>query len=150
MTSAEPVLLDTNVLVYAADQTSPHHEASRELRDRGRAGEVSLCITPQVLFEFYAVVTDPRRVARSLTPEEAAQELAQYFADGSIPKIHPGPDIARFALDLLRRYQLSKQHVFDLALVATMLANNVGRICTYDVAHFEPFTEIETVTPDTF
>jgi hypothetical protein len=43
---------DTNVLVYAADETSPFHHRSRDLRDRGLSGQTSLCVCPQVLIEF--------------------------------------------------------------------------------------------------
>ena len=60
-TSNDRALVDTNVLVYAADTSSSFHEPSRQLRDRGFRGEVPLVVTPQVLMEFFAVITSPRR-----------------------------------------------------------------------------------------
>jgi hypothetical protein len=56
ITSDERALLDTKVLVYAADAGSPFHEAARRLRDRGFLGEVPLVVSPQVLLEFFAVI----------------------------------------------------------------------------------------------
>lgn len=47
MTTSEIALLDTNILVYAADTTAEHYEASRELRDRGIRGEMALAVSPQ-------------------------------------------------------------------------------------------------------
>ena len=70
MTSSEPILLDTNVLVYAADVSSPFYEIARTLRDRGLKGEIILCVCPQVLNEFFAVVTNPRRVTHPVAPED--------------------------------------------------------------------------------
>jgi len=37
--------------------------------------------------------------------------------------------------------------VFDLQLAATMLANGVQRIYTFNVADFEGFTELVILTP---
>ena len=51
-------LLDTNVLVYAADETSANHPSAIALREKGLRGEVPLCVCPQVLNEFFAVGTD--------------------------------------------------------------------------------------------
>ena len=50
-TSDDRALVDTNVLVYAADTSSSFHEGSRQLRDRGFRGEVPLVVTPQVLMD---------------------------------------------------------------------------------------------------
>ena len=37
--------------------------------------------------------------------------------------------------------------VFDLQLVATMLANGVSRIYTFNGADFESFSELAVITP---
>lgn len=52
MTTSNTFLLDTNILVYAADQSSPFYKDSLLLRERGLKGELSLCICPQTLTEF--------------------------------------------------------------------------------------------------
>jgi predicted nucleic acid-binding protein len=58
-TSNDHALVDTNVLVYAADTSSSFHEPSRQLRYRGFRGEIPLVVTPQVLMEFFAVIRAP-------------------------------------------------------------------------------------------
>lgn len=146
-TSDEPILLDTNVLVYAADRTSPHHEASRHLRDSGRQGLFVPCLTPQILFEFYAVVTDARRVSQPLTAADATEELTRYFTDATIRLIHPGPTIGETVQTLLRQHQIVRQDVFDALIVATMIANQVRKIGTYDAAQFRRYREVEVVNP---
>jgi len=69
--SANLALVDTNVLVYALYAESEHHAACRALLDRAQAGELSLCFALQTLAEFYAVVTDSRRVTVPRSPAEA-------------------------------------------------------------------------------
>ena len=50
-------------------------------------------------------------------------------------------------LDLLRRRPVTGGDVFDLQLVATMLANDVPRIYTFNGEDFEVFPELAVVTP---
>lgn len=75
-TGLEPALLDTNVLVYAHDSLRTKHAEARRLCDLGLAGGATLCLAPQNLFEFYAVVTNPERVATPRSAQEALEEVA--------------------------------------------------------------------------
>jgi predicted nucleic acid-binding protein len=147
-TSDQRALIDTNVLVYAADTIAEFHEPSKQLRERGRGGEVSLVVTPQVLMEFFAVVTNPRRVTNPRSPEEAREEIEKYVGAVEMVKIYPHNDIIDRMLTLLRQYpQVTRQEIFDLYLVATMLSNGVTRIYTYNLQHFSRFHGIEALTP---
>jgi predicted nucleic acid-binding protein len=147
MTTSEISLLDTNVLVYAADETSPFHQASRNLRDRGLRGEISLCLFPQIFYEFFAIVTDPRRVQNPRSKEEAVLEIEKYYQADYLLKMYAGPDVMEITLDLLKRYEIRKQEIFDLQLVATMLSNNVTGIFTFNQDHFGKYKEIEVMKP---
>jgi predicted nucleic acid-binding protein len=73
MTPVEPGLVDANVLVYAFDTEAPQHLASRNLLDAARTGATTLFVTSQVLCEFYAIVTNARRV---LKPRSSADDIA--------------------------------------------------------------------------
>jgi len=147
MTTSERCLLDTNILVYAADEASPFHQATLDLRERGLRKEIPLCICPQVLNEFFAIVTDPKRVSSPRTKGEALTEMRKYFDSKNIFKIYPAPDIIERMMDLLERYDITKQEIFDLQLVATMISNNVKRVYTYNEEDFSKFKEIEVLTP---
>ena len=147
-TSADRALLDTNVLVYAADATSPFHEPSRRLRDRGFWGEVPLVVTPQILMEFFAVITSPRRVTTPRSPQEAGAEVEQYVRADRIAKIFPSAATLEQTCTLLRQHpQVARQEVFDLFLAATMLAHEVTHIYTYNRSHFARFPGIQVLAP---
>lgn len=146
--SDEPALLDTNVLVYAADAGSPFHEAARRLRDRGFRGEIPLVVSPQVLLEFFAVITSPRRVQTPRSPQEATTEMAKYMRSRRIRTIYPGLDILRRVLALHAQHpQVTRQEIFDLYLAATMLSNGITQIYTYNQQHFTPFQELTVLIP---
>lgn len=147
MTTSETALLDTNVLVYAADESSPFHEVSKGLRDRGLEGRISLCIFPQILSEFYAIITDSKRVSNPRNQEEAVGEIEKYLNAKHLLKFYPEPDVVDIMLELLRRYDIRRQEVFDAQLVAAMLSNGITRIYTFNRDHFSKFSEIEVLEP---
>lgn len=147
MTTSEIALIDTNILVYAADTTAAFHEQAKRLRDRGVRGELLLAVSPQILMEFFAVITNPRRVRQPRSPAEARAEVEKY-ARSAIRKIHPGHDILDRVLILLQQHPtISRQDIFDLFLVATMQTNGVTRIYTYNREHFTPFPDMTVLTP---
>lgn len=143
--SVEPGIVDANVLVYAFDADASQHFASRNLLDEGRGGTTTLYVTSQILCEFYSIVTNPRRVAK---PRDAADAIDAIV--GLLCFLYVLPTPARAVegwLDLLRRRPVTGGDVFDLQLAATMLANGVQRICTFNTTDFDGFTELIISTP---
>ena len=124
--SLEPGIVDANILVYAVDADAPQHSASRALLDSARAGTATLYVTSQILCEFYAVVTNQRRVAKARSSADAFEAIS-----GFVSFLHVLPSPARAVMEwmeLRRRHPVIGAGVFDLQLVATMQANNIARI----------------------
>ncbi|HEY1301203.1 MAG TPA: TA system VapC family ribonuclease toxin [Stellaceae bacterium] len=141
----EPGIVDTNVLIYALDTAAPQHAAALALLDAAREDAATLFVTSQILCEFYSVMTNPRRVARPRSTGEAMTVLFEMLAFLYVLPT-PAGTIDRL-LDLLRRRPVSGSDVFDLHLVASMQANGIGRIYTFNAADFTAFPELSVVTP---
>lgn len=67
---------------------------------------------------------------------------------------HPGSDPGNLLCEggdvpftPLTRYEVTKQEIFDLQLVATMLLYNVISLYTYNQTDFAKFKEIEVLSP---
>lgn len=146
MTNKDLILLDSNILVFAADVLSPFHQRCKAFLGRVYHGEVKVCIAPQILFEFYAVITHPNRTKKHLTSKEALTEIELYTNDPVIEKIFQDSGIILKLIQLAKRYPAKKQDIYDLVIVATMLGNNVHKICTLD-DDFPRVEEIEIITP---
>jgi hypothetical protein len=144
--SVEPGIIDTNVLVYALDADAPQHAAARALLETARADTTApLFVTSQILCEFYSIVTNPRRVPK---PRSAAEAIAAISDLLAFLQVLPVPAHAVDGLlDLLRRHPVTAGDVFDLQIVATMQANGVQRIYTFNADDFTVFPELSTVTP---
>lgn len=146
---SERVLLDTNVLVYADQEEEIYHPAARSLRDRGKHGEIRVCLAPQVLSEFFAIVTKTgkHRASRPMSVTDAAEEVQKYLDAEHIPMIYPTPTTWPTILSLLERHPVSGQDIHDFHLAATMLSNGVTKIYTFNAQDFVPIPGIEVLDP---
>jgi predicted nucleic acid-binding protein len=145
MMSVEPGVIDTNVLVYALDTDAPQHAASRDLLEAARDGSATLYVTSQVLCEFYSIVTNARRVSRPRSSADAVNAISGLLAFLNVLPV-PAHAVEGW-MSLLRRRPVTGGEVFDLQIVATMKANDVPRIYTFNREDFEAFSEILVVTP---
>lgn len=90
-------------------------------------------------------MTNPRRVAK---PRSATDAVAAISGLLSFLHVLPVPSRAVDGwLDLLRRRPVIGGEVFDLQIAATMLANGVQRLYTFNAADFEAFRELVVSTP---
>ena len=143
----EPGVLDANILAYAVNADAPRHAASRALLEAARDPSIALYVTSQILCEFYSLITNPRRVAVISSPTEALRIISAMLA---FPGLHVLPTPARAVvawMELPRRHPVTGGDVFDLQIVATMQANDVQRIYTFNTDDFEVFPELTVVTP---
>ncbi|MBM4276182.1 MAG: hypothetical protein FJ134_17270 [Deltaproteobacteria bacterium] len=102
---------------------------------------------PQVLAEFFATITNPKRVTQPIAPDQAIEELEKYFLCPWIAKIYPKEDTLKITIDLLKKYPITRMQIFDLQLVATMLSNAVLHIYTFNQADFAKYSEITALLP---
>ena len=143
----EPGVLDANILAYAVNADAPQHAASRALLEAARNPSIALYVTSQILCEFYSLITNPRRVAVASSPTSALRMISAILA---FPGLHVLPTPARAVvgwMELLQRHPVTGGDVFDLQIVATMQANGVQRIYTFNTGDFEVFSELAVVTP---
>jgi len=145
--SVEPGIVDANILIYALDAEAPQHVACRRLLEaaQGEAPTTTLYVTLQILCDFYAIVTNARRV---LKPRSSADALTAISDMLGFLRVLPVPVTAIDEVrDLLRRRPVTGGDIFDLQIVATMKLNGIARIYTFNTDDFKPFLEIEPLTP---
>ena len=145
--SVDPGILDANVLAYAVNADAPQHVASRALLDAATDPSVTLYVTSQILCEFYSLITNPRRVTVVSSPAGALSIISAMLA---LPGLYVLPTPARAVagwMQLLKRHPVTGGDVFDLQIVATMQANGIQRIYTFNTGDFEVFPELAVLVP---
>ncbi len=139
--------IDTSILVYAYNLDSVlNPKASSFLEENVLTGEIKACLPFQCLYEFFAIITDAKRVEKPLYPEEAKRILETYMNAKNIPKIYPRKSNLRNTLGLLK-YNIKKQEIFDAVFVATLLDNGVSGIITSNTKHFSRFDFLTVMNP---
>lgn len=138
-------LLDTNILVYATFNDLPQYSIAKELRDKAASKELEAYLSPQILAEFYSIVTNPERVVKPLSPEKAREEIDVYL--NTFPMLKIKDTTTRRMVKLAQKHKVIGQNIYDVQIVATMLMNRVKRIYTANDKDFRRFKEIEVINP---
>lgn len=141
----EDVLGDTNVLMRTAQEGHPHHEPALAALGRIEQAGARIVIARQSLAELWAVATRPKAdngfEYSTADARRLVDAMRQRFT--VLPEREGALDIW---LDLVTRYGVRGKTTHDARLVATMLANGVTRILTFNGGHFARFAEITVET----
>ncbi len=143
MTISDPLLFDTNVLVYAHNQDSPFHKKCLALVTAVTEGRFKGILTQQNLLEFYSIITDKRRITKPLAPLEAQGLLEEYLKSFFRIIIPKHMTIQIFSM-LSRKNKIKNGQIFDTYLVATMLSHKIKNIVTINTKDFKLYNEIKT------
>ena len=147
MTSVEPGIVDANVLAYAMNADASQHRFARFLLEAARDASTTLFVTSQILCEFYSLITNIRRFPKAVSAAEAVRILSALLALPGLQVLPaPIPVVAGW-MQLLQRHPVVGADIFDLQIVATMLANGIQRIYTFNPSDFEFFGELKVVVP---
>ena len=139
------MIIDANILLYAVDQTSPHHEASATwLIDTLNSG-VRVGLPWQTIGAFLRISTHPRVYARPLAATDAQDIVDHWLALGSVWVPAATERTARLYGDLARRYRVTGNLVPDAQLAALALEHGLA-VASADT-DFARFREVRWVNP---
>jgi predicted nucleic acid-binding protein len=141
-------LLDTNVLVHAANVDSPRHLAASTLVNRGLRKSAQFCIAPQNLIEFAAIVTRPRFVARPMAHDDLMRIGELLYKSRRLAKIYPRRGTVIRALHQGTALGMAGPIWYDLFLAITMLDAGVETIITENLSDFRKFPFITALSID--
>lgn len=140
MTDAEPLFIDTNILIYANVANTPQHERALSAIKAAHQARRALWISRQVLREFIAARTRPQTFAQPSTPEVII-ERARYLTD----RFQVADDTAavtRQLIKLMENFKINSKQIHDANIVATMLAYDIPCLLTHNVKDFKRFGEV--------
>lgn len=140
-------LVDTNVLVYALFPSAPQHAASRALVESARAPDAGLVVFPQMLAEFFAVVTNPRRVSPEKSVADALSAVEQFLALPGLALLPVPVDVVSRWVQLVRAKPVTGGDVFDYQAAAAMLSSGIPTIYTYNATDFSGIHGVTALEP---
>ena len=140
-------LVDTNVLVYAANRNAPEHHACRSLVERCRNSALPWRVTWGVLYEFLRVVTHPRVFETPWSVTEAWAFVEALCASPSLRVLSETERHQEVLSEVLREVPaVAGNFLHDVHTAAIMREHGVGRIYTRDTG-FHRFPFVEAIDP---
>lgn len=133
------ISVDTNLLMYAYNQGSPHHQAAFDwmtsLQD-----EENVAISEFVLAELYGLLRNPAVLKRPLSAEDAVEVIQAY-------RSHPRWRLIGFPVEsrplhdalwqFASRKDFAFRRIYDARSALTMIAQGVTHFATVNVKDFE-------------
>jgi toxin-antitoxin system PIN domain toxin len=124
--------LDANVLLYASDETSPHHDRARAFLEELAAGTELVYLFWPTVMAYLRIATHPAVFEQPLAPQDAVANVDDLLR---LPHVQTAgehdrfwPSYKRVAADADARGNL----VSDAHVVALMAEHGVRTIWTHD------------------
>ena len=130
--AAEPLFVDSNVLVYAQLVSSPWHDVARQALQRAAQARRPLWISRQVLREYAVIMSRPQTFATPLSPATLIARigyLQQHF--------RVADDTAAVTETLLT--PIGGKQIHDANIVATMQVQGIRHLLTHNARDFARF-----------
>lgn len=133
---------DTNVLAYVLDRgDEKRRKRSARLVGRVMFGEITGCVSNQILAELYSVLTG--KMKETVSREEAEALIESIVQSEKWRKINYSHETVKRALRTAGKKKIS---IWDAIIIETMNENDVSKIFTEDVV-FRRFPGIAAVNP---
>jgi toxin-antitoxin system PIN domain toxin len=140
-------VVDTNVLVHAANADSHHHALCRERIDAWRKSAEAWFVTWGILFEFLRVTTHPRVFRRPWGVAEAWTFVAALLESPGLRVLHATDRHAEVAARTFEELpHLAGNVVHDARTAILMREHGVRTIYTRD-SDFHRFPFLEPIDP---
>ncbi len=140
-------VVDTNVLVYAANEGAPEHERCRALIQAWREQSGAWYLTWGICYEFLRVVTHARVFREPWSAADALRFLAALQESPGLSMLSPTHRHGSVLAEVLREVPLLAGNLMhDTETAVLMREHGIRRICTRDT-DFHRFPFVEPIDP---
>ncbi len=139
------MLVDANLLLYSRNRGDPRHEAARGWLSDVVNGTTRIGLPWLSLTAFVRIATHPRIFATPLSPDAAADQVAEWLDAPAAWVPVPTARHAEVFTDLVRRYRITGPLVTDAHLAALAIEHGV-EVASTD-ADFARFRELRWIDP---
>ena len=141
------LLVDTNILVYAADADSPFYAGCRNWLERQRGRADAWYTSWSILYEFLRVTTHPRLMRRPWNVVAAWKFVHSLLASPGLDILVPTQQHALVAEQVVGEIpHLAGNLLHDAHTAILMREHGIRQICTRN-ADFHRFLFLEVIDP---
>lgn len=138
------VLIDSNILIYAHDSSSPYHEKAYGCI-QNLVGQHSACFSMQNYLESYCIWT--QKLPKPIFSTDAWKIIEYYLRHPLVQTLFPNEEILEETRKLSITYNKIGVQIFDVQLVATMYVCGISSLYTASTKDFEMFESFTIINP---
>jgi len=138
-------LVDTNVLLYAVDEGSPHHAVARRWLEEQLSSAEAFAFSWAVLLAFVRLATNPRIFESPLSTEAAFDLVDSWLAQPATTVVHPLDRHHQLLRELLAPLGTAGNLTSDAHLAALAIEHG-AELCSAD-SDFTRFPRVRFSNP---
>ena len=140
---SDKIFYDTNILVYAYDETEKEkRQIAEKLVEMVFSGEKRGALSNQILSELFSVLTT--KIGKPLDKEVAAKIIRKYVLSDNWEKLdYTNSTVLKAALTA----SYYNNHFWDTLVAETMKENEITRILTENEKDFRNIPGIKSINP---
>jgi predicted nucleic acid-binding protein len=136
------ILIDTNVLCRLADKGNPLHSAAETAITKLGENGHELCLVPQVLYEYWVVVTRPvSDNGLGMATTDVAQAIDLWIDLFTLFRDERG--VFSVWRELVKQHNVKGKNAHDARLVAAMKRHGLQHLLTFNVSDFQRYGGVE-------
>lgn len=139
--NVKPILVDSNVLIYAINIASSKHKTAQAFL-QAHVGHMS--IAHQNILESLRVLTH-KKFPNPMSSTDAIMAVSNIAERCRV--ITPDPVTHYLAMELIEKHELTGDKIFDAYLAATALSIGITTVATDNVKDFLLFEGLAAISP---
>jgi uncharacterized protein len=141
-------LLDANILLYAYNADSPHHDVCRAWLEAALNGAEPVALPWQTVIAFIRIATNPRAVAQPLAVSQACAIVDRWLQQANVTTLLPTERFWPILREQLLDGRITGPLVTDAALAAQALEHGAVLCSTdRDFRRFRGLTLVDPLEP---
>ena len=142
------IFFDTNVLVYAHDQSSVHHPDSASLLAKVFEDKIQGVLAEQNIIELYRILTNSTAMTgKPLNSTQARDLLKATYLSGIFEICYPTPPSITETLSLAVKNNIKSAKIFDTRIAVLAIESKADYLVTYNIKDFVNIDKLISITP---
>lgn len=138
-------LVDANLLLYAVDEASPHHEVAKPWLEEALSSPETFAFAWAVLLAFVRLATNPHVFQQPLNGDEALDLVDSWLVQPNATVVHPTDRHSRLLRELLAPLGTAGNLTSD-AHLAALAVEHGAELCSGDI-DFSRFAGLQWSNP---
>ena len=142
------ICIDSIILIYAFNVVSEFNTQAKDLIKKKILNEkIAICDTS--LVEFFQVITNKKRLQKSLSTDKA-QKIIQTITDNeSFEVLYSNAKIYNNVFNSANRYGIEKFEIYDHIIACTCEFYNITELFTMNAKDFKKYSFLQITNPFT-